>query len=256
MAKYHISEDGKPRLCTAASAESCPVKGIDGQVASHGDFASDKDARAFAEQVLERHLGETATVSVSKKANSKKEAMTPTPETLPDMHELFKESPRSTVGVGRTYAQLNGIQRDRDAGLLDDAGARSRIASIVETLDEMAVWDRTAGTDAAIAYRDRLSRLAGDAKPFTPLAVDPAWGSVMKDIRVLGQKVGRSTDVGKLLYGLEAQLRGTPFNHEGYSEERMRGIAKELQLKTSRARSAEALKLARSLSEVLTDSDS
>ena len=57
MARYHVSEDGNPRVCTAQSPESCTARGMDGDAAPHGDFADSKEARRFAEEVLEKGIG-------------------------------------------------------------------------------------------------------------------------------------------------------------------------------------------------------
>lgn len=53
MARYHVSEDGTPRICTAQSSESCTARGVDGEAAPHGDFTDANEARRFAESVLE-----------------------------------------------------------------------------------------------------------------------------------------------------------------------------------------------------------
>lgn len=51
MAKYHVSQDGKSRVCSARSAESCTAVGPDGASAPHGDFSTASEALAFAESV-------------------------------------------------------------------------------------------------------------------------------------------------------------------------------------------------------------
>ena len=56
MTRYHISEDGKPRVCKAQSPESCTAKGVDGQSAVHGEFSDPSEAQSFAESVVERSL--------------------------------------------------------------------------------------------------------------------------------------------------------------------------------------------------------
>lgn len=53
MARYHVSEDGTPRVCTAKSPESCTAVGVDGDGAPHGEFSDAGEARRFAEHVLE-----------------------------------------------------------------------------------------------------------------------------------------------------------------------------------------------------------
>lgn len=53
MARYHVSEDGTPRVCKAQSPESCTARGVDGDPAPHGDFADANAARRFAESVIE-----------------------------------------------------------------------------------------------------------------------------------------------------------------------------------------------------------
>jgi len=57
MARYHVSEDGKPRVCKAQSPESCTAVGVDGQSAAHGDFSDPSEAQRFAESVVEKSLG-------------------------------------------------------------------------------------------------------------------------------------------------------------------------------------------------------
>lgn len=66
MARYHVSEDGNPRICTAQSPESCGARGMDGDAAPHGDFADSKEARRFAEDVLEKAIGSDGLSSTSR----------------------------------------------------------------------------------------------------------------------------------------------------------------------------------------------
>lgn len=58
MDRYHISNDGAPRVCNAQTAESCTAVGVDGDSAPHGDFNTPEEARRFAESVLEKSLGD------------------------------------------------------------------------------------------------------------------------------------------------------------------------------------------------------
>ncbi len=51
MTKYHVSQDGQSRVCSARSAESCTAVGPDGGSAPHGDFSTASEAVAFAESV-------------------------------------------------------------------------------------------------------------------------------------------------------------------------------------------------------------
>jgi len=51
MPKFHISKDGNPRPCEAT--KGCPL----GEDAPHGDFTNETEARAWAEEVLERQNG-------------------------------------------------------------------------------------------------------------------------------------------------------------------------------------------------------
>lgn len=66
MARYHVSEDGNPRVCTAQSPESCTARGVDGNAAPHGDFADPQEARRFAEEVLEKSIGGDGLSSASR----------------------------------------------------------------------------------------------------------------------------------------------------------------------------------------------
>lgn len=51
MPKFHISQDGMPRICKAKSAEACPASGPDGAKAPHGEFETTEEAMHFAESV-------------------------------------------------------------------------------------------------------------------------------------------------------------------------------------------------------------
>lgn len=66
MPRYHVSEDGNPRVCTAQSRESCTARGMDGDAAPHGYFANSKEARRFAEEVLEKAIGSDGLSSASR----------------------------------------------------------------------------------------------------------------------------------------------------------------------------------------------
>jgi hypothetical protein len=68
MARYHVSEDGTPRICTAQSPESCTARGVDGDGAPHGEFSDAGEARRFAEQVLEDSSANSGLSGVSKEA--------------------------------------------------------------------------------------------------------------------------------------------------------------------------------------------
>lgn len=52
MARYHISKDGSPGVCSASKRE-CPI----GEDTPHGEFESEKEARAWVEKVLENQSG-------------------------------------------------------------------------------------------------------------------------------------------------------------------------------------------------------
>lgn len=51
MARYHVSGDGKPRKCTAASPESCPCaqKDENSKVLNH--FDSEAEASRYGEKI-------------------------------------------------------------------------------------------------------------------------------------------------------------------------------------------------------------
>lgn len=52
MARYHVSGDDKPRICTATSPESCPLaqKDEDGKVLNH--FDSEAEADRYGEKIV------------------------------------------------------------------------------------------------------------------------------------------------------------------------------------------------------------
>ena len=56
MARFHVSEDGQPRPCTAEKG-ACPLTEADGSKTPHGDFANAREAQAFAEKVNEKRYG-------------------------------------------------------------------------------------------------------------------------------------------------------------------------------------------------------
>lgn len=56
MNKYHISADGEAKRCTAEDGK-CPLKNSDGNPAAHGNFASDAEARSFAEEINKAKFG-------------------------------------------------------------------------------------------------------------------------------------------------------------------------------------------------------
>lgn len=53
MTKYHVSEDGVARVCTAETPEACRVTLSNDGAVPHGEFATPKEAKAFAEKVNE-----------------------------------------------------------------------------------------------------------------------------------------------------------------------------------------------------------
>lgn len=85
MARYHVSEDGNPRVCTAQSPESCTARGVDGNAAPHGDFADSQEARRFAEEVLEKGIGSAGLSSASRDSRTLEEG-------ADDLRESVKDS--------------------------------------------------------------------------------------------------------------------------------------------------------------------
>lgn len=71
MATYHISEDGKARVCRASSPDKCTAKGLEGSPAAHGEFATSQDAARFAEEVLEKSFQNAHLTGASREESSK-----------------------------------------------------------------------------------------------------------------------------------------------------------------------------------------
>lgn len=107
MARYHVSEDGNPRVCTAQSPESCTARGADGNAAPHGDFADPQEARRFAEEVLEKSIGGAALSSASRDNRTLEERAHDLRESVKDFRSPAT-SPAEIEEIRRFWA-ANGV---------------------------------------------------------------------------------------------------------------------------------------------------
>lgn len=115
MTKYHISNDGEPRPCTAETGK-CPY----GEEV-HGEFNSPADARAFAERYLERSIGlfeeNSARAGREARTNSRRDAVHGD-----DFRELSEEQIKADLLNPGSPIVLNadGSLAGRPSGTLQD----------------------------------------------------------------------------------------------------------------------------------------
>jgi len=243
MPRYHVSEDGTPRVCAAQSPESCTARGVDGEAAPHGDFSDAGEARRFAESVLESSLGEQKShTRADRVADSSQTAS----ESLPSLSNLYKDAPRVNIGVAQTYGNLNGIQRDLDEGYIDEKEARSRLAGTVADLKRLEEYNSTAQRPEAIAYRERLEALAGDAQPAGRFVDQPQWKTVAGALTAQLEEKPFSKENYPYRYLLE-RIGEEKSGYDGFSVARVVELSKNLEKSTARARKPELVALHRAL---------
>lgn len=107
MARYHVSEDGNPRVCTAQSPDSCTARGVDGNAAPHGDFADPQEARRFAEEVLEKSIESDGLSSASRDNRSLEERADDLRESVKDFRN--PSTPHSQIEEIRQFWAANGV---------------------------------------------------------------------------------------------------------------------------------------------------
>lgn len=167
MARYHVSEDGNPRVCTAQSPESCTARGMDGDAAPHGDFADSKEARRFAEEVLEKAVGSDGLSSASRDNRNLEEIRQFADRTA--FSTDMTDSSEYRVQGGRLRAQFEG--EDYDLGELKEVSREEINSWSQETFQEDAdfqdgevfpVYDEDGDETGAYArFRDKYYRAGG-----------------------------------------------------------------------------------------------
>lgn len=246
MPRYHVSEDGKPRVCSAQSPESCTARGIDGEAAPHGDFKDANEARHFAESVLEESFGESKSFSKASAGSS-----TASSEPLPSLSGIYGEAPRVNIGVAQTYGNLNGIQKDLDAGYIDESDARSRIAGVVADLKRMEEYDSAAQRPGAIAFRERLEGLADGAERPERFVDKSQWKAVAAALsdHLASKKPSAKED--RPYEVLLNRIGESKSGYDGFSIANVVELSKDLEKITARARKPELVALRERLGEAI-----
>lgn len=244
MARYHVSEDGTPRVCSAQSPESCTARGVDGEAAPHGDFSDAGEARRFAESVLESSFGDQKSVS-----RGSKDSSTSAREPLPSLSGLYGEAPRVNIGMAQTYGNLNGIQRDLDDGYIDEQEARSRIAAVTADLKQLEEYNSTAQRPDAVAFRERLEGLAGGAEPSERFIDQPQWKAVAAALTDHLSSKKPSAKEDRPYEFLLNHIGEGKSGYDGFSISKAVELSRNLEKTTARSRKPELVALHRRLTE-------
>ncbi len=170
---------------------------------------------------------------------------------LPNLESVYGESPRTNIGVSRVYGHLKGIQEDANSGRINDSEARSRIAAVVEQLKALEEYNDTATRPEALAYRERLEKLAAGAPAAKPLSEKEHWKRVQAALDSFESSAKYSAKQSFELNKVRDALRGTAFSHEGYSETKALRLSEALGSSLARAQKPEAKALAASIGAAL-----
>lgn len=259
MARYHVSEDGTPRVCQAQSPESCTARGVDGEPAPHGEFTDANEARRFAESVLEESAIGSGLSGVSRSVDyesSRKDKMDRASELnrpLPDLKAIYDEKPRVNIGTSMVYADLKGIQRDLDEKRISNLQGRQRIAKVAAKLRELEAHDETAQRPESIEFRKRVEDLSEGAEPAGTLADKPQWKSVVDSIAAYKKiaKYNSKEDFKLQQLAGNIQEHRSRATHDGFSTSRTLDFAKELEKASSKARKPELVALNAALRDAI-----
>lgn len=253
MTKYHVSKDGVARPCKAASPESCTAEGMDGESALHGDFSSRREASRFAEKVLEGNIGKDSLESVSRGAKTPvgaSEVKNVDPDGV-DFQDALQSAPKVNIGMTMVYGHVKGIKRDFEAGRIDSAESRARLAGVVAELKSREEYDTTAQRPKSIEYRKKLESMAGGSKPAKVLGKKPEWKNVLNKLQVYRQSRKYNSKEDGSYTRLQDKLLGMPKDYEGYSEVDAIKSAKAFEDSISKRRTPEAKDLQKALREAL-----
>lgn len=200
MARYHISKDGAPRICTAQTAESCTAVGVDGDSAPHGDFNTPEEARRFAESVLEKSLGDGLSSTVSER-----EVIEDFPN--PDgQRDAEREVTENFPGPGGNDSRTLEERADDLRESVKDFRDPRTSASQIEEIRQFWAANGVSNQFMASAESVRLSKEADRIKADVTVADRPAFSTDMTDsteYRVEGGRLkaefeGESYDLGGL----------------------------------------------------------
>lgn len=139
MAKYHISQDGQPRICHAQKA--CRVKGRNGGQAEH--FDNLQKAEKAAEKILEGYYGSSSTLSGSAPVS-------------PGVSEILRNASNSSQPnkITEKYAKNNLLGGDKSKLEFLENISKKNISK--ET--KAAIGKMTMRSDINLSYND----LAGE----------------------------------------------------------------------------------------------
>lgn len=196
---YHINpENGNASRCRAAKGK-CPFGNEDVH------FTSKEAAARYYEQ-------NQATFG---------------PQPLPNLSTLYKEAPKAPIGLTKQYANLNGIQTDLDANLIDMDEARRRIGYASKQIDQ---WTNIYpdATSKHTGYASRIRELGNlHEMPTIPYMNQP-WDSTYQAIdMILHTNLPRNLRTA--LDQFQRAARFEPFVYHGFSDKRFLEKAYTLQ---------------------------
>lgn len=175
MARYHVSEDGTPRVCITQTAESCTAIGVDGDSAPHGDFNTPEEARRFAESVLEKNLGDGLSSTVSEREVIES---FPNPNAQGDTErEITENFPGSGGNDSRTLEERSDDLRESVKDFRDPRTPASQI----EEIRQFWAANGVSNQFMASAESVRLSKEAEKLKANATVADRPAFSTDMTD---------------------------------------------------------------------------
>lgn len=164
MPRYHISEDGVPRICKAEKAKDCRAKGIDGIEGGAEHFNSAVKAIEYSEKLHSEKFGKTKTISKKKPVNNTK-------------------SVKKTTKKQKSEASKNShnvLHRDLDGNILTVSHNGKTAYSIYSDLSNLSPSDRT---DVYVfeALKDNESFSFGVPNNTHSNYYNPSGGSLISD---------------------------------------------------------------------------
>lgn len=149
MAKFHISEDGNPRVCKASRGK-CPISSD----INHYDSAV--EARAGYEKLQQFNANRVLT------STTQETRMAKLPEIKGIEYEPDFKGEEGISDAGVKFSSIGAFRTRRN-------GSRARIASIIVYDDNTAIiWDRTGANEADIKARERLLKPLAESFEISP----------------------------------------------------------------------------------------